>query len=133
MRLLKLAPAVRSAVGDGRLSEGHGRALLALIDEEDQIALARRVMNEGLTVRQAERLARDEKAVKRARRPSEAGPGGAAAKALEPHLAAYSERLQRALGTRVEVHPAGGAKGGRIVIHYYEDEDLDRIAEAVGA
>jgi ParB family chromosome partitioning protein len=126
LRLLKLDPAVQQAISDGRLSEGHGRALLALIDPAEQVATAERIMAGHLSVREAEELSRSHRVKPRKRQ------GKTDAAAPDADLAAYAEALQRALGTKVEIRP-GRHGGGTILVHYFEPEDLDRIAEAVGA
>lgn len=125
IRLLRLAAPIRAAIAEGRLSEGHGRALLALVDEEQQLAVARRVISDGLNVRETERLAREAQASPRRTRARATEPA-----ALDPDLAAFEERLQRAFGTRVELRPQRDG-GGTLVIHYYDVEDLHRIAEAL--
>jgi ParB family chromosome partitioning protein len=126
LRLLKLAPAVQAAIAAGRLSEGHGRALLALVEPDDQCAVAQRIESEGLNVREAERLARERRAGGARRRAKPAA--GAAVDAAD--LTAYAQGLERRLGTRVEIHPRRDG-GGTLVIHYFGPEDLDRIAEAL--
>lgn len=133
LRLLKLGAPVQEMIADGRLSEGHGRALLALVDEGGQLQLARRIVQEGLSVREAERLARE---VRERGRPAREPAAAEAAEArertpLDPDLADFADRLQRALGTRVDLRPSG--EGGTIVIRYYSAEDLARIAEALDA
>lgn len=133
LRLLKLADEPRAAILDGRLSEGHGRALLSLPSSKDQVALARRVLDEGLTVRQTEAAARaikahraDEPPVSRATSTSPPSAG----QAWDADLAAFTARLERGLGMRVEIR--AGADGGRLIIHYLGIEDLENLAEALG-
>ena len=128
LRLLKLDPAVQRAISEGRLSEGHGRALLALIDPAEQVATAERIMAQQLSVREAEELARAHRVKPRKPR---TGAAGADSSPVDADLAAYAEALGRALGTKVEIKP-GRAGAGTIIVHYFEPEDLERIAEAVG-
>ncbi len=124
LRLLRLAPEVRTMVIDGRLTEGHARAVLALVDETEQVSVARRIVADGLTVREAEELARERRARPSRRRADEPGEFVP----MDPELAAFAERLQRALGTRVEVHLSPNGSGS-LVIRFYTPEDLTRIAE----
>ena len=118
LRLLHLAPAVRAALADGRITAGHGRALLGCPDPETQEALLARVLAADLSVRATEELVRraGQPAPRPAPRPAE--------------LAAVEEDLREALGTKVQLYHS--RRGGRIVIHYFSDEELqglyDRLA-----
>ncbi|MFI5200589.1 MAG: ParB/RepB/Spo0J family partition protein [Candidatus Limnocylindrales bacterium] len=116
LRLLDLEPGVQLAVADGRLSEGHARALVGL-PAIQQMHLVSTIVEAGMSVRQAEELAR------RLREPREPRP--AAAGRTDPDLERVEDDLRTALGTKVSV--ARGRKGGRIVIEYYNDEDLGRL------
>jgi ParB family chromosome partitioning protein len=117
LRLLDLAPEVQAAVGDGRLSEGHGRALGGIAPEL-QARVLDSVVGQELSVRQTEELVRRLKAPKPA-------PEDAVAKKTDPELERVEEDLRRALGTKVSL--ARSRKGGRIVIEYYSDEELGRL------
>lgn len=126
LRLLRLSAVVQAMIAEGRLTEGHGRALLALESEAEQLAVAERIEQQQLNVREVEALAK----TARAKRPRKAGAAPPAA--LDADWEQFGERLSRRLGTKVELRP--GAHGaGTLVIHYYTPEDLDRIAEACGA
>jgi ParB family chromosome partitioning protein len=117
LRLLDLAPETRSAIADGRLSEGHGRALGGLpTDLQDRILDS--VIGQELSVRQTEEL------VRRLREPK---PDTKAApeRTPDPDLERVEEDLRRALGTKVSL--ARSRRGGRIVIEYYSDEELGRL------
>ncbi|MCS6803276.1 MAG: ParB/RepB/Spo0J family partition protein [Chloroflexota bacterium] len=118
LRLLRLPAEARELVASGALSEGHARALLMVDDEQRLVALARRAVAEGWTVRRAEQEAR--------RPPAPPAPPA------EPDLAwsTLAERLRDALGTKVEL--ARGKKGGRLIIHFYSDEDLTGLARRLG-
>ena len=120
LRLLDLAPEVQAAVADGRLSEGHGRALGGL-PPEHQSRVLDSVVGQELSVRQTEELVRRLREPKRS--PGEAVPERQA----DPDLERVEENLRRALGTKVSV--ARSRRGGRIVIEYYSDEDLNRLYE----
>jgi ParB family chromosome partitioning protein len=120
LRLLELAPEVQAAVADGRLTEGHGRALGGL-PSEHQARVLDSVVGQELSVRQTEEL------VRRLREPKP-GPEAAAPKRNpDPDLERVEEDLRRALGTKVSL--ARSRRGGRIVIEYYSDEELGRLYE----
>jgi ParB family chromosome partitioning protein len=116
LRLLELDEGVQAAVGDGRLSEGHARALVGL-PAVQQLQLVSAIVDSGLSVRQAEELAR------RLREPR--APSAPNTPRSDPDLERVEDDLRNALGTKVSV--ARGRKGGRIVIEYYTDEDLGRL------
>jgi ParB family transcriptional regulator, chromosome partitioning protein len=116
LRLLDLAPGLRAAVADGRLTEGHGRALGGLpIDLQDRVLDS--VIGQDLSVRQTEEL------VRRLREPRPEPE--AAARASDPELERVEEDLRRSLGTKVSL--ARSRRGGRIVIEFYSDEELGRL------
>ncbi len=122
LRLLKATDAVKEALLNGRIGEGHARALLALEDPEAQVAALRMVLRQGLTVRQTEELV-GRILQTRPRRPP--------ARSAAPEIQALEDRFRQVLGTRVQVRP--GKKGGRIIIYYYSEEELEglyaRLAE----
>lgn len=121
LRLLDLAPRVQQAVGDRRLSEGHGRALGGLSVEHQEHILDT-VIDQDLSVRQTEEL------VRRVREPRVVAPATEVrAPSLDPDLERVEEDLRLALGTKVSL--ARSRRGGRIVIEYYSDEDLGRLYE----
>jgi ParB family chromosome partitioning protein len=119
LRLLDLAPGIQSAVADGRLTEGHGRAIGGLATElQDRVLDS--VIGQELSVRQTEEL------VRRLREPKPQ-PAGPQARASDPDIERVEEDLRRALGTKVSL--ARSRRGGRIVIEYYSDEELGRLYE----
>lgn len=117
IRLLKLPTPVRLALSSGQISEGHARALLGLEGSpQAQVAALDTILKNGLTVRQTEELVRKFKGEK---------PVSARQNVQSPELEEMEERLRNALGTRVIVKH--GRKGGRLIIHYYSDEELDSL------
>lgn len=124
LRLLDQPPEIQEAVADGRLSEGHARAMAGLPADE-QIRLARLVTAKGLNVRQTEELARRLKAGADSRLEEGAASAPHPEPALDLEIARVQEDLQRALGTKVRI--ARGRRGGRIVIEYYSTEELGRL------
>lgn len=120
LRLLELAPSVQAAVGEGHISEGHGRALGGLsVDHQDHVLGT--VIDQDLSVRQTEEL------VRRLREPRPVPPDTSAevTHSADPDLERVEEDLRRALGTKVSL--ARSRRGGRIVIEYYSDEELGRL------
>jgi ParB family chromosome partitioning protein len=118
LRLLELEPSVQAAVADGRLTEGHGRTLVGL-EPEFQARLLDSIVGQALSVRQTEELVRRLKEP----RPTSAAP----TRRSDPDLERVEEDLRRSLGTKVSL--ARTRRGGRIVIEYYSDEDLERLYE----
>ncbi len=121
LRILTLPDEVQAAVNDGRLSGAHARALLPLPAPEMQLAAMNQVLKLGLSVRQTEALVTSLLADKR--------PAPRPRKQLPPELVEIQERFESALGTRVNIEK--GAEGGRVVIHFYSDEDLSAIYDSI--
>ena len=115
LRLLDLAPETRAAIVEERISEGHGRALASLTIPELQRAVLGVVLERGLSVRQTEELVR--------RKRDEPGPRRAAA--LNHDLADLEAHLRGVLATKVGI--VRTRRGGRLVIDFYSDEELDRL------
>lgn len=126
LRLLRLPQQIQKEVMSGKLTMGHARALLA-IEDLDKILDARdQVIKKQLSVRQAEALVKKMKSGSPLR--------SSRKRQLDPDLAELNSRLQRCLGTKVNVVPQGrGAKGGKIEITYYSNEELERLLEVFGA
>ena len=121
LRLFQLPPQVQKLVGEGRLSAGHAKALLGTPDRAFQESLAHRIVNEGLTVREAEEAVR-----KRNERPANPAPAAEPASKLPPPgLLELEELLAERLDTRVKINL--GPKRGRVVIEFADLEDLERI------
>jgi ParB family chromosome partitioning protein len=120
IRILDLAPATLEAIGSGRISEGHGRALLGL-DPVRQAEVVALIERRGLSVRQVEELARRLRAT--------SAPAGAArpVAAIDGDMERVEEDLRRSLGTKVRL--ARSRKGGRIIIEWYGEDELSRLYE----
>ncbi|NLT41853.1 MAG: ParB/RepB/Spo0J family partition protein [Anaerolineae bacterium] len=132
LRLLRLPEEVILLLEENRLSEGHGRALLGLPDSADVAQVAMQVIENGLSVRETEALVRAAQAHAAADTEEIAEPGlKRVPPADEPMNQALAEALRRRLGTKVDL--VRGRRGGRIVIHFYSDEELDSIFQAIGA
>ncbi len=118
LRLLGLPKEIKQDLANGALSMGHAKALLALDRVREQMQAALMIVKKGLSVREAEAL------VSRLKNPPKEKKVR-----LGHELKAVEEKLKKALGTRVSV--SSKSKGGRIVIEYYSDEDLDRILDKI--
>jgi ParB family transcriptional regulator, chromosome partitioning protein len=126
LRVLNLPDEIKEEVDRGNLSVGHARTLLALDTAEQQIETARKIMRQGLSVRETETLVAraPERPVYGEVPPSQAQDEDNPPR-LDLHISALEEDLMCALGTKVRLHPR--KKGGRIEIEYYSNEELDGI------
>jgi ParB family transcriptional regulator, chromosome partitioning protein len=115
LRLLDLAPETRQAIVDGRISEGHGRALAAITIEELQRAVLQLVLDRRLSVRQTEELVRRKRSAPASHQPE----------LLTGDLADLEAQLRGILATKVGI--VRTRRGGRLVIEFYSDEELDRL------
>jgi ParB family transcriptional regulator, chromosome partitioning protein len=121
LRLLALPVEIQRAVSEGKISEGHARAILSVEGAEKQRALFERIVNMGLTVRQAEEVAKNIKIAKEKN----------GLLIIDPETKEIESRLQDALGTKVKFHKKG--KSGKIIIEFYSAEELDKFLDKVGA
>lgn len=118
LRLLRLPQVIQQDLIDGRMSMGHARVLAGLRGKEEQIALRKLILAKGLSVRQVEELANKQGKGRKARKePSE----------TDYYIQSLAENLKKSLGTKVEIRRRGSQ--GRIVIHFYSDQELDRLLE----
>ena len=115
LRLLNLPPDLQNQVMQGALSMGHAKALLAIEYPDRQRAAARKIVLQGLSVRQAEKLAAPSKS-KAKREPEK----------RDPNVVNVEEELQRRLGTKVMLRTTKKQRG-KIEIEYYNLDDLERI------
>lgn len=135
LRVLNLPEEVKDDVDRGNISVGHARSLLALETPQRQVETARRVIRQGLSVRETETLvARSlegipHELVNGSNAPGQGeqkkDPKNATSSRLDMYLSAIEEELMRELGTKVRLHPR--KKGGKIEIEYYSNEELDGI------
>jgi ParB family transcriptional regulator, chromosome partitioning protein len=124
IRLLKLPEDIRQLIEEGKLSAGHGRALLMLDDPAAQRRIARSVIESALSVREIER------AVKRAGQSGQKVTTPAKSK-KDPNVVAAETKMMRRLGTNVKISPKNDGKSGKIEIEYYSTDDLDRIYQLI--
>lgn len=119
MRLLKLTDDIRRMIEDGKLTAGHGRALLTVDDPKFQAALAKRAIEESWSVRELERAAKRQSPVTVVNKQ--------VTRSTDPNVKAAETKLMRSLSTGVKILPAKKGSGGKIEIEYYGTDDLDRI------
>ncbi len=122
LRLLLLPEEIRGDIIEGRLSMGHARALLALESDEDKLRLKRRILKEGLSVREVENWIRNSKTSLKIISPKTGA-------VLDTQTQFIQQEMAKMLGTKVSIQ--GRGKRGKLVIEYYSEEDLDRIFNAV--
>ena len=124
LRLLKLPLEVRNQLLQNRITSGHARAILSLESKEKQKELCALIIKKGLSVREAEAIAKrwSEKPKKSITPVKKRGD-------LESQLGSLQDSLRKYLGTKVHITQKG--KRGKIEIEYYSHEDLERIVEAI--
>ena len=124
VRLLSLAPDIRASIASGQISEGHARALLSIEDETERLDAWRKIASEGMSVRDAEDVARalrilstqgHTRAPRTLRTPTP----------RDAHVRDLESKLRVALGTRVALTKS--KHGGRIVIRFHNDEELEGL------
>ena len=116
LRLLKLPKSIQKSVMEGKISMGHARVLAGLQSAQEQRKMHARIMQQGLSVRQAENLLKKNKVRRRSKK---AAP--------DAYMQSLADSLKRSLGTRVDILRKG--KQGKVVIHFYSDDELDRLLE----
>ncbi len=123
LRLLKLSRNIKEDLISGKISMGHARALLGLDNAGQREALCKEIFKQDLTVRQTESR------VSRLKQPVPAKPVALVSK-KNIFIKDLAKELERRLGTQVDIKPA--KKGGKLVVTYYSDDDLDRIKDLIG-
>lgn len=139
IRLLELPAAIQDAVRQGKLFQGHARALLPLGDEPEQIALGQRIQREGLSVRQTEALVQEmiDQAdaeplgvINREGERSQPGQPAKVGRGQSEHVAALEQQFRSALGLRVSLrHNSRGR--GKLVVQFRSHEEFERLREQI--
>src|SRR5271169_1584478 len=117
VRLLRLEEPILDLLEEGRLSAGHGRALLSVDEPKLRLELARKIARGGMTVRQLERF------VARSGRAKPESP----AESLDPNTKWAVDELQRKFGTKIVLHPLRPGRPGQLAFEYYDAADLTRL------
>lgn len=118
LRLLKLSAAVRGALIENKISEGHARALLSLPTAQAQSAALQSILERELSVRQVEELVQRLLGERRKKKPTTK---------RSPEETALENQLRDALGTRVTLKR--GRRGGSLVIRFFSDEELNTLVD----
>lgn len=118
LRLLKLPQDIKDDLITGRLTMGHARALLGIENRDLQLELRNHILKHQLSVRDAEALAQKFLGPRKILK----------VRKIQPHLEAITEELCRLFGTKVKIHQRAN-KRGKVIIEFYNDEDLTRIVE----
>ncbi len=124
LRLLRLPDEAKNAINSGAISAGHARALLALANQADAIVLLKRIMDRGMSVREAEEAAG---ALNKGKRGKSSGSTRSPPRSTDPHTDALQQTLLEKLGAKVAIR--GTAEKGRIEIYYYSSEELERLLQ----
>ena len=123
IRLLRLNPDVQNAIRSGGISAGHGRAIISLDDENLQQVLFKKIITEGLNVRQAEKVASELKnPEKKSKKPADKS-----LKELPNHLRKVQKSLADVLDVGVEIKSSGKGKKGKIILDFNNEEELSKI------
>jgi ParB family transcriptional regulator, chromosome partitioning protein len=120
IRLLSLPYEIKEMVSSGQLSAGHARALLAISSDSEKISLAKKAAENDLSVRSLEKLVYADNSPKKAHR----------TKLRSAQVVALEEELKKTMGTKVLLNQR--RKGGRIIIEYYSNDELDRLLNLFG-
>jgi ParB family transcriptional regulator, chromosome partitioning protein len=123
LRLLRLPQEVKQYLAEGRLSAGHARALLGLLTPEHQRQMAKRIVEENLSVRQVEAIVNRSNAHKRKAK---------SARHLSAEIVDLETRLTHFLGTQAKIYPRKNQKEGRVEIQYLSLDYLDRVLQKIG-
>ena len=121
LRLLNLPSSIQKDVISGSLSMGHARLLAGIKDAAQQRFIRDSIIKKDLSVRQSEALA------KKLRQP---GKKKGENTELDYYIQSLADNLKKTLGTKVEISKRG--KTGKIVVHFYSDDELDRLLELIG-
>ena len=125
MRLLALPASIVTLLENGSISSGHGRALLPLKIESDQLALAKRIIEDGLSVRQAEAMVRQRLNRDDGKDTEKTGEQ----RMLLHYINDLQQKLTAQLGRKIKI--VSGKKRGRLEVEYYGNEDLEKVIGAL--
>jgi ParB family chromosome partitioning protein len=120
VRLLRLSDEIKSSLAQGQITEGHARAILALDHPDKQRSIWEEVLRRGLNVRQTEETVRRLAAGPKPKRPDTS---------TSPETRALEDRFREAIGTKVQLFRS--RRGGRLVIHFYSEEELQAFYELI--
>lgn len=125
LRLLKLPAPVQIGIREGLLSMGHARAIVSAGDEDAQIAIFKKVIEDGLSVRDVEALVKGQK-----EKGTPAPPKGTAEVNLSPSVEKFQAKLAKKLDTKIQISANNKGKG-KIVINFGSEKQLDQIIDFI--
>ncbi len=120
VRLLRLPDEIKSSMAQGQITEGHARAMLGLDEPDEQRKIWEMILKRGLNVRQTEEAVRRLVAGPKPKRPDTSS---------SPETKALEDRFREAMGTKVQLFRS--TRGGRLVIHFYSEEDLQALYDLI--
>jgi len=123
LRLLRLPDDIQELIQSGKLSTGHARTLLGLEQVDAQRRIARKILDQELSVRATEQM------VRAVGQPKTAETKQVNARSTDPNVKAAENKLRRHLGTQVRILEAHGGTSGKIEIDFYNRTDLERLYE----
>ena len=118
LRLLNLPKEVTELIKNGKISAGHGRALLALEDDAEKIRIAKAIVVEDLSVRQIEKMTKKKPTTEKEKKPEP----------VVPYYKMVEQTLSENIGKKVKVIAQKGKKGGILQIEFYSEEELKELA-----
>ena len=124
LRLLGLPDEIKESVRKGEISQGHARALLPIKESAEMLALYRKIIKDGLSVRQVEDI------IKGGIKETPKSIRIKTSSAKSPQLKAIESELMMKFGTKVRIKEKGS--GGEVIVEYYSNEDLDRLITLIG-
>jgi ParB family chromosome partitioning protein len=125
LRIIRLPEAIQKGLELGQISEGHARALLAFDNPTRQMAIFELIVTQGLSVREVERLSQ-QKSVREDPEPPKPKA------AVDPNMKALEEEIARRLSAPTKIQKTSGGAGGRLTVEFFDDDDLQRILDAIG-
>ena len=121
LRLLKLPPEIQMALKEGKITMGHAKAILSLTKEKSQLALTKKIIEEGISVREAEKIAQKGDAAK-APAPKKVATGSESAKKIASILGRYFK-------DQIKIKPK--ERGGEMIIRYKDEKQLENFLKAI--
>ncbi|MDG5814265.1 ParB/RepB/Spo0J family partition protein [Chitinispirillales bacterium ANBcel5] len=123
LRILNLPDEIQQMVRKAEISMGHARALLSIEKEDQQLKMAKRIVDDKLSVRDVEKISQDNRDDKPKTKPS-LNP-----EPVDPDIADLIEKLQYKYGTSVKIKPGVNGDKGKLELHYFSKDDLVRVVD----
>jgi ParB family transcriptional regulator, chromosome partitioning protein len=126
LRLIRLPSPIQAALEEGKITEGHARALLAFENPARQMVVFELILTQGLSVREVEKLTQSK--TPRAEPTETPKPKPV----VDPNMKALEEEIARRLSAPAKIHKTTGSAGGKLTVEFFDDDDLQRILDAIG-